>query len=849
MPAVGAEDAQRLPRAGQAKDIKSLEKTPSDISPDGVAYALKGWPTRESTALDQYRWRADQRLNVLLRTGRGVVAIDIDIGDKETAQAIERFIVANLGVQLPVRSRPDTGKRTMLLRVTDARGGKLSKRVIRLTPTRPETAHKAGAVEFLADGQQTVVAGRHPGGAFFATAWPGGVATLPTVPLEVLQAVWDELRNAYDPTAKPLGADAIHDMRAMAVGEVGTAPLVLAANAAGLVLAAPDSDGKVQAACPFAREHQSDPGGSGGAVILPPRTEASGQKHPARYHCSHTSCQNRPQRDFYAALGVPCPEPNPADVAPFALTSTPIPDGAYRDPFTGVWTSPGGQPLLAGAHPFDEPPVWGPHVAEGCPPLDTDDGMACRFRSWLNGRAMHTRGEWHVFTGSHWQPGDHAVKALLKTFAEQQRDAMADAYAKAEKAGVDQTTKAVQGQLRAAKSLLNQTRQGDVLRAAAVMLHHKADDLDMEHDLLCVPNGVVDLRTGRLLPPDPKWLFTRCAGVAYDAAASCPTWERFILEVFPAAGVARYVQRLGGYMLTGHMREEVMSVWYGSGANGKSVMGDILARVLGDFATSAQASLLVGRSPERGAASPELAMLFGRRLCYVNESKVGDRLNDSTVKQLVSPEKLSARRMYQEAFEFYPTAKVVLRTNNKPIVADESDGIWRRLQLLNFSQRFEGDRRDPGLLDKLKAELPGILAWHVRGSVDWYAEGLNPPESVKEATAGYRSDNDDMTQWLHARTIEGGATPAAELLEDFNRFAGLRTPLSVRRFSDMMKSRGHTTTHKASARVYALSLRNDTADVRAFTPPPPLLPPAGVAKEAFPPHHPLTPGWAVGGGQ
>lgn len=450
-------------------------------------------------------------------------------------------------------------------------------------------------------------------------------------------------------------------------------------------------------------------------------------------------------------------------------------------------------------------------VPDDCPPLDTDDGLACRFASWLDGTAMHAKGQWHVFTGTYWKPDTAAIEAKLKDFAKEQRDGLADAHAAAVKTGVEQATKEAARQLRAATLLLNQRKQTDVLAAAAVMLRRDGGKLDTHRDLLCVPNGVVDLRTGELRPSDPALLLTMCAGVKYDCAATSPRWEQFIREVLPNPDEAAYLQRWAGYILTGHTREEAMGVWYGQGANGKSVLGDLLALLLGDYAVAASPAILVGKSPDLGGASPELARLAGRRLCYVNESKAGDRLNDATVKQLVSTEKMTARPLYGSTFEFYPTAKIVLRTNNKPIVKDDSDGIWRRMHLLNFAQRFDRGRRDVHLADTLKAELPGILAWCIRGARAWYARGLNPPPTVQAATEAYRSDNDDLGQWFTERVEEGGFTPATVLIADFVAFTGQRNPPSPRRFAEMMRTRRIEPDRTKSARGYAVTLRPQPA--------------------------------------
>lgn len=500
----------------------------------------------------------------------------------------------------------------------------------------------------------------------------------------------------------------------------------------------------VDVVCPNALQH-STPDGSTSTVYMPHGLN----RKPRGFHCSHAHCTALRLEDFLAHIG----------------------------------------------------------YEADCPPLEGDDSVACRFVSWLDGEAMYARSQWHSFTGGHWKPGKNAIERLLKVFVRKLRDDMADEYAAAIRTGDEGAVKTAARRLRAASSFLNHRKQQDVLAAAAVMLHRDAATLDRNHDLLCVPNGVVDLKTGLQQQSDPELGLTMCAGVAYDPSAVAPRFEQFIREVFPEPEISAYIQRWSGYVLTGHMREDVMAVWYGQGANGKSVLMDVLAQVLGDYAISAEPSLLVGKSHAAGAASPDVARLAGRRLCYVNESKVGDRLNDGQVKRLVSTEKMTARGLYRDPFDFYPTAKVVLRTNNKPVVDDSSEGIWRRLHLLPFVEQFSGSRRDEGLLDKLRAELPGVLAWCVRGSIEWYAKGLAAPPTVRAATEAYRADSDDVAEWIDARVEEGGFTSTSDLLADYARHAGLRFPPSAKRFNATLKGRGYKATRTSAGKGFCLTLR------------------------------------------
>ncbi|GAB2660705.1 phage/plasmid primase, P4 family [Arenimonas aestuarii] len=420
-----------------------------------------------------------------------------------------------------------------------------------------------------------------------------------------------------------------------------------------------------------------------------------------------------------------------------------------------------------------------------CPEFHSDDGLACRFADWLDGRAIFARGAWHVWTGSHWRQDEGAVKSLLKEFAAELSRETVNEFGVAAGAGDAEAKR----RLRTASAILNEQKQTQVLKAAGTILRVHSGELDCYTDSLITPNGTVDLRTGILTPPDPALYSTHCAGVEFDPSALAPRWNAFLGQVFGSdPQLIDYVQRLAGYFLTGSMQEEVMVVGFGHGANGKSVFAEILRFILGDYVCTADPSLLTGQRVG-GGPSPEAAQLAGKRLCLLNEARVGDRLDDGAVKKLVSTEKMSARKLYQEPFDFYPSAKLFLRTNHRPAIRDNSEGMWRRLHLLPFEAHFPPEKRDPRLREILESEATGILAWAVRGSVAWYGGGLRPPALVLEATRTYRADSDALGEWLAERTEGGGFTSTHDLRNDYAIFAGIRTPPSVAAFAGWLKER------------------------------------------------------------
>jgi putative DNA primase/helicase len=281
------------------------------------------------------------------------------------------------------------------------------------------------------------------------------------------------------------------------------------------------------------------------------------------------------------------------------------------------------------------------------------------------------------------------------------------------------------------------------------------EDMDRDPWLLNCINGTVDLRTGELRPHCREDTLTKLCPTSYDPDASAPTFQRFMNEIFASDGdLIDYLQRLFGYCLCGDTREHLLVVCHGSGANGKSVLLNLIMAVMGeDYATTAMPDLLLAR--QGGQHPTEIANLFGKRLLVCQEAGAGRRLNESLVKWLSGGDKLQARRMREDFWEFDPTHKAFIIGNHRPEVRGTDIGIWRRLRLIPFNVTFSEDRQDKQLPEKLLAEAPGVLAWMVRGCLEWQRRGMLTPKSVIAATESYRAEEDFVTQFIAECCIKG----------------------------------------------------------------------------------------------
>jgi P4 family phage/plasmid primase-like protien len=315
--------------------------------------------------------------------------------------------------------------------------------------------------------------------------------------------------------------------------------------------------------------------------------------------------------------------------------------------------------------------------------------------------------------------------------------------------------------------------------------------MDKDHFALNVGNGILDLRTGRLRSHDPSAYFTKLAPVDYVSDAECPIWTRFLDTVFAGdQELIQFVKRLGGYCLTGSVNEHILAILHGTGANGKSTLLNGLLEICGDYAFKASDSLLVDRPGDSHPTS--IADLAGKRIAFASETEEGGRLNEAKIKELTGGERVRARRMREDNWEFEPTHKILVATNFMPEIKGTNYAIWRRIRLIPFNVTIAEADRDKELADKLRGEYPGILRWLVEGCLDWQSQKLGNPKSVADATALYREAEDTLGDFLERR-CEVSSTASAgssELLVDYQEYSGDRR-MTAKRFAKLLNGRGY----------------------------------------------------------
>ncbi|TPG12601.1 hypothetical protein EAH86_19815 [Pedococcus bigeumensis] len=434
--------------------------------------------------------------------------------------------------------------------------------------------------------------------------------------------------------------------------------------------------------------------------------------------------------------------------------------------------------------------------------------MAYRLAACYTDRLLHVANVgWHVWDGHRWTVDERgeAAKAVFDTL----RQALAEAvdlpgkerdhlYSDVRRC---ETAAGVDGVLRLASAL-------DAFAAIV-------GDLDADPYLLNTLSGTLDLRTLDLRPHRPADRLTKVCGTGYDAGAEAPTWETFLADALPDAEVRDFLRRMVGLSLVGKVVEHVLPILTGTGRNGKGTMVRTLAAAIGDYAIEAEPELFLAR--DRAHPTGQLD-LRGVRLATCQETDEGKRLAVATVKRLTGGDTIRARAMRQDFVEFEPSHLPVMITNHLPRVPADDPALWARLLVVPFDVSFIG-REDTGLGDRLALELPGILAWAVRGYGEYVERRLDPPQAVKVATEQYQVSADALAQFIEEVCYVNPYVfaRASELFAEWQAWCRVNSeePGNTRRFKESMETRGHQSRKTNSGNVFqGLEVVKEAVDER-----------------------------------
>lgn len=376
------------------------------------------------------------------------------------------------------------------------------------------------------------------------------------------------------------------------------------------------------------------------------------------------------------------------------------------------------------------------------------------------------REEWFEWRGEHW------AKINVKTVQQYAVETVKDFILSANESSSAEEKKFIK------------TSQTDKMVSNMVkLLSHNpevvrmSDQLDADDDLFACANVVINLETGEITKATPEMNITLMSHVEYDPNATCPLWEETLSDVFEGEQeMIDFFGRAVGYTMLGKPIESVVFIPYGSGANGKSTVMNIIRELMGEYGVMTPADVFMANKRTVGGGGPNEALLrfIGRRFVYAQEMNEDSVLQEGLIKAMTGGEPIVARGVFARAsVQYTPKLVAWTPTNYRPIVKGQDDAIWRRLRLIKFNAKFDGKKRDPHRMEKLRKELPGILNWALNYMRLYKKEGLNPPQKVLIASEEYRAEMDVSGEWLDTccELGEGFEATTQELFASWQRFS------------------------------------------------------------------------------
>jgi putative DNA primase/helicase len=499
---------------------------------------------------------------------------------------------------------------------------------------------------------------------------------------------------------------------------------------------------------------------------------------------------------FKTAWDAAPPEPQPAAAAPAGSPSAAPPAQiaeVRQEPLTPAWTINEHSHRLFLSDNAEETQTIKNVTSASNPRSDlgNSDRLVMRFGSNL--RYCHPFKSWFIWDGQRWKRDESLfVRELAKEATVRIGDEAAIIETPTERAEFYKWAAISQGHGRI-------DAMTDLAKSA---LPITPDRMDANPDILNFPNGTLNLNSFKFSEPSQNDYITKITGTLYNPGATCPNWLLFLNQIMPGneklkgnENLISYLQRAAGYSLTGRTGERAIFLCHGSGANGKSTFLNTLLAVMGDYGKPVEsATLCIARAE---GIRNDLAALRGARFVSATEAGKGKRLDEDVIKRLTGGgDKIQARFLFQEYFEFTPECKIWWSFNSAPRITDTTNSIWDRVKLIPFSYVIPEPERDKKLLDKLLAEAPGIMQWMVDGLKSYQEIGLKEPTEVTQATQNYRDEQDFLGDFFTDVCVieHGAATGATDLYNAYKNWHNMNAAdekcKSVRSFGFEMGDHG-----------------------------------------------------------
>ena len=372
----------------------------------------------------------------------------------------------------------------------------------------------------------------------------------------------------------------------------------------------------------------------------------------------------------------------------------------------------------------------------------TDLGNAERFVARWRGQVRYCFGrkKWLVWDKVRWSWDDNGrVRRLAKIVVR-------EIYAEAGACSDDDERRQIAKHAHASEKaptianmlLLAQTESG-----VPVAL----DELDADPLLLNCENGTINLRTGQLREHRREDLITKMCPCEFRLDATHPVWQRFLTDSTQGdQELQSYIQRASGYAIQGEPSERALFFVYGPPGSAKSTLIDALGAALGDYhVSSGRETWLV--QANNGGNRGDLVRLAGTRLVTATEFRRGDKFDEGLIKAISGGDAIVHAAKYESEVTIRPTFTLLFAANAAPIIRDDDAGMWARMRRIPFDHSIPIEQQDKSVKATLTQNAEAraaVLAWAVRGCLEWRAKGIGNAKAVTKSNEAYRAEMDPI---------------------------------------------------------------------------------------------------------
>ena len=381
-------------------------------------------------------------------------------------------------------------------------------------------------------------------------------------------------------------------------------------------------------------------------------------------------------------------------------------------------------------------------------------------------------GIWYEFINNRWQVVDDGYSLRSKISVEMYKIYHDCALKKEDKEDIQMITKT--------SSLLKKTCSKNTIMKESKEIFYDKDfysKLNTNDYLVGCNNCIIDVknkchRKGKHDDYISKTTNLEYKPIAFYQKHAQPTIDAiytFMAQLFPNDELRNYMWQHLSSTLLGTNENQTFNIYTGSGANGKSILINLMSKVLGEYKGTVPITLITQKRTSIGSTSSEIFDLIGKRYAVMQEPSKGDKINEGIMKEITGGDPLQCRPLFQNSIIFRPQFKLVVCTNTLPDITSMDDGTWRRIRVVEFRSKFTNNpfndpqfpieeyphqfKIDTKIDEKFEEWAPIMLSILVDMAYKYQGKVIDCNEVLAPSNK-YRQSQDIYMEYINTRVVD-----------------------------------------------------------------------------------------------